>query len=197
MDAEESITRLIGQMKDGQADAVERLWAVYFQKLVALARRKLAAAPQMKTDDEDLALSAFKSFWAGVRDDRFPQLTDRTTLWPLLVAITLNKCVDHVRHRTRQKRGGAATAVTGLDALVGREPDPGLAADVADQLSHLLAALDATGDPILRRVAELRLHGHTTTEIADALDCARRTVERKLALIERCWATEAADGLDG
>lgn len=196
MDADESITRLIGLVKDGREDAVAQLWHVYFDKLAGLARRKLEAAPRLASDDEDLALSAFKSFWKGVRDDRFPQLTDRTTLWPLLVAITLNKCVDRVRHECRKKRGGAAKEVLGIEEIVGREPDPQLAGEVADQLQHLLACLDRTGDPTLRRVAELRLHGHSAAEIATTMDCAKRTVERKLALIERCWATEAADEIE-
>lgn len=197
MDADESITRLIGQLKDGRdGEAVERLWAIYFEKLVGVARRKLGAAPRLAADGEDLALSAFKSFWTGVRDDRFPQLTDRSALWPLLVAITLNKCVDRVRHEGRIKRGGAAKELAGIEEFVGREPDPQIAVDVADQLQFLLACLDRTGDPSLRRVAELRLHGHSAAEIAGAVGCAKRTVERKLELVGRCWATEAADEID-
>src|SRR5262245_29937567 len=117
MDAEWSITRLIGLAKAGAPEGVEGLWAVYFRKMVALARRKLDASPRRVADEEDVALSAFKSFWNGARQDRFPQLTDRTSLWPLLVAITANKCVDHLRHENRQKRGGGVGPAVGIDRV--------------------------------------------------------------------------------
>jgi DNA-directed RNA polymerase specialized sigma24 family protein len=193
MDVKESVTRLIGLAKAGETDVVGPLWHAYFQKLVAVARNKLATAPRAVADEEDVALSAFKSFWNGVRQDRFPQLTDRTSLWPLLVAITSHKCVDLVRHQTRAKRSGGASTPTGLDEVVTREPGPDAAAQVADQLAGLLDCLDRTGDPQLRKVAELRLHGHTADEIGAALGCAKRTVERKLGVVERCWAAEVFD----
>jgi DNA-directed RNA polymerase specialized sigma24 family protein len=198
MDAEGSITRLIGLAKAGEAEAAEGLWAAYFRKLVALARRKLDAAPRRAADEEDVALSAFKSFWDAARQDRFPRLTDRASLWPLLVAITANKCAEQHRRETRRKRGGGvAPAAVGLEQVVGREPTPEFACQVADELDHLLGRLDATGDPLLRRVAVLRMGGHNPGEIAAALGCARRTVERKLALIERCWAAEVGDEFAG
>jgi DNA-directed RNA polymerase specialized sigma24 family protein len=192
---EGSITRLIGLARTGEPEAAERLWAAYFGRMVAVARRKLAAAPRAAADEEDVALSAFKSFWAGARRDRFPRLTDRASLWPLLVAITSHKCVDQVRYESRRKRGGAVAV--GLDEFVSREPTPEFACELADRLTGLLARLDATGDPALRRVAVLRLGGGTPAEIADELGCARRTVERKLDLIERCWAAEVGHGTEG
>jgi DNA-binding CsgD family transcriptional regulator len=45
--------------------------------------------------------------------------------------------------------------------------------------------LDRLGDDVLRKVAILRMEGHTTDEIAEQLGCARRTVARQLALIRR------------
>lgn len=195
MDVEESITRLIGLAKAGESAVAEPLWHAYFQKLVGVARHKLATAPRAAADEEDVALSAFQSFWNGVRADRFPQLTDRTSLWPLLVAITAHKCVDLVRHQTRAKRGGgvAHDPPAALEVVVSREPEPDIPIQITDQLATLLACLDRTGDPQLRKVAELRLHGHSADEIGSTLDCSKRTVERKLAVIERCWAAEVDD----
>jgi len=193
VDADESITRLIGLARTGGDDGLDRLWDIYFQKLGAFARHKLASAPKAAADEEDVALSAFKSFWQGLRSDRFPQLTDRTSLWPLLVAIASNKCVDLVRHQTRAKRGGTRGVPVGLDGIVDGEPAPDAAVHIADQLAVLLDCLDRTGDPALRRVAERRLNGDTAEEIAGSLGCAKRTVERKLAVIERCWAAEVSD----
>src|SRR5262245_58297535 len=94
IDSEQSITRLIGLARTGHEEAAERLWRAYFDRLVAVARNRLAPAARRLADEEDVALSAFASFWNGARQDRFPQLTDRGALWPLLVAITANKCTD-------------------------------------------------------------------------------------------------------
>jgi RNA polymerase sigma factor (sigma-70 family) len=193
-DPEQSITRLIGLARTGDTGAAERLWHAYFEKLVAVARKKLTVAAPRAADEEDVALSAFASFWAGARADRFPQLTDRTALWPLLVAITANKCTDLIRRETRQKRGGgAASDPSAIEHLINREPPPEFALQVADQLIHLLTQLDATGDPSLRRVAELRMTGLTQAEIAAELKCVRETVGRKLKLIEVYWAAGADD----
>src|SRR5262245_33474929 len=153
-----SITLYLAHLRAGDTAAARQLWEGYFQRMVDLARQKLRGISRRAADEEDVALSAFKSFCEGVRRGRFPQLTDRHNLWPLLVAITLHKSVDLVRRESRQKRGGAgALQAADLDALLGREPTPDLVAQMAEQLQHLLARLDATGDPDLRRIALWRM----------------------------------------
>jgi DNA-directed RNA polymerase specialized sigma24 family protein len=59
---------------------------------------------------------------------------------------------------------------------------------VAEEYANLLEALDDDG---LRRVAAWRMEGFTTDEIAARLDCARRTVARRLELIRRIWGEQA------
>jgi DNA-directed RNA polymerase specialized sigma24 family protein len=68
---------------------------------------------------------------------------------------------------------------------VGREPDPRFAAMVVEETRILLDRLD---DDQLRRIALDRMAGFTTDEIAERLDCARRTVARRLDLIRRIWS---------
>src|SRR5437763_100164 len=103
-----SITDWIGRLKAGDAAAAQKLWEGYFQKMVELARRRLLGLPRRAADEEDVALSAFKSFCRGASAGRFPQLSDRNSLWPLLVSLTAHKAVDLIRHERRLKRGGAA-----------------------------------------------------------------------------------------
>ena len=187
MSADGSITRWIADLRRGDDAAAGGLWAAYFARMVAAAGRKLAAAGRA-ADDEDAALSAFKSFCLGAKAGRFPQLTDRDNLWPLLLALTAHKCVDQVRHATRLKRGGpAGTVAADLDLVTSREPTPELLAEVNDRLVELLARLDGTGDPTLRRVAVWKLEGESADDIAARLGCSRRTVERKLAVVEAVW----------
>lgn len=196
MTPSESVTLWIDQLKAGDSFAAQRLWEVYFQRMVDLARQKLAGAPRAAADEEDVALSAFKSFCLGARAGRFTQLVDRDNLWPLLMAITLNKSVDMIRGANRRKRGGSGQAddtardrppPESLSAILSREPSPEFTVEMADQLDRLLARLDATGDADLRRIALLKMQGFTTSEMAGQLDCVKRTVERKLQLIARLW----------
>lgn len=197
MSPSESVTLWIDQLKAGDSQAAQCLWESYFQRMVELARRKLAGAPRAAADEEDVALSAFKSFCLGAREGRFTQLLDRDNLWPLLMAITLNKSVDFIRSANRQKRGGAGHAEPNdyperavpesLSDILSKEPTPEFAAELADQLDQLLTRLDATGDTDLRKVALLKMQGYSTKEVAGQLGCVRRTVERKLELIARLW----------
>lgn len=194
METDRSITRLLRLAKSDDPEALRVLWDVYFTRLVTVARTKLEGVARPAADEEDVALSVFKSFWRGAREDRFPHLADRNSLWPLLVTITANKCTDLVRRETRQRRGGGlARSGIPLEQVVAQEPTPDFAYEVADQLDHLLTLLDRTGDRTLRRIAVLRMSGRTQAEVAGELGCARETVNRKLVLIEEVWAAEADD----
>ena len=111
-----------------------------------MARRRLEGLPRRVADEEDVALSAMKSFYRGVEAGRFPQLDDRDDLWRLLVTITARKAVSQARSVRAQKRGGGrirgeSVFATGLDGMLGAQPTPELAAMVADNCTRLLDGL--------------------------------------------------------
>jgi DNA-directed RNA polymerase specialized sigma24 family protein len=182
-----SITRWLNELRQGHSSAAQHLWETYFGRLVQLAHRRLQGAPRRAADEEDVALSAFKSFCQGVQQGRFSQLADRHNLWPLLVAITMHKCVDLVRREARRP----TEALPAADVLFSQEPSPELAAQMADELTRLLSLLDATGDAELRPIALGKMQGATTEELAERFGCVRRTIERKLHVIARVWEREA------
>lgn len=196
------VTVWIDRLKAGDTVAAQRLWEVYFERMVDLARRKLSNLPRAAADEEDVALSAFKSFCLGAQAGRFTQLLDSDNLWPLLMAITVNKSVDLIRTANRQKRGGTGQAATDGDSgraipvaealsdLISREPTPEFAAEMSDQLERLLDRLDDTGDLDLRRICLLKLEGYKTPEIAERIGCVARTIERKTQLIAKLWGKE-------
>jgi DNA-directed RNA polymerase specialized sigma24 family protein len=192
----ESVTLWIDQLKAGDAVAAQRLWEAYFQRMVDLARRKLEGAARAAADEEDVALSAFKSFCQQARQGRFTQLLDQDNLWPLLMAITAHKSVDLIRRENRQKRGGSGQAdkpaplAVSLSDVISREPTPEFTAELSDRLERLLSRLDGSGDGDLRQIALLKLEGYSNGEVAQRLDCVVRTVERKLQLIARLWARD-------
>ena len=108
MDPEASITRCIKALKEGDQAAAQRIWDSYFRRLVGLARARLRDFPRRAADEEDVALSAFDSFYRGVDDGRFPQLDDRHDLWQVLVLIIVRKSIDLRQREGRQVRGGGA-----------------------------------------------------------------------------------------
>src|SRR4051794_24289452 len=99
-----SVTHWIEQLKAGNREAAQFLWERYFQRLVALARNRLQGTPRRVADEEDLALSAFDSFYRGAEQGRFPMLNDRNDLWQLLVVLTARKVLDHRAYEGRKKR---------------------------------------------------------------------------------------------
>ncbi len=197
-----SVTTWVEQLRAGNRAAAQQLWERYFSRLVGLARRKLQGLRRRAADEEDVALSAFDSFYRGLEQGRFPQLDDRNNLWQLLVVITVRKAIDLRQRETRQKRGGGkATGESALDGLlgsedggagieqvVGAEPTPELAAQAADEVQRLLGMLPKEE---VRSVALLKLEGYTNAEIADRLGCAEVTVERRLSLIRSLWKESA------
>jgi DNA-directed RNA polymerase specialized sigma24 family protein len=150
-----------------------------------------------------VALSAFDSFCRGAAHARFPQLADRDDLWHLLVVITARKALRLAEQERAQKRGGGKvwgeTELRGrseadqLAQVVGDEPTPDFAAEVAEECRRLL---DRLGEADLRAVALWKMEGYTTEEIATRLGCVPRTVERKLRVIRGLWEKETAHERD-
>jgi DNA-directed RNA polymerase specialized sigma24 family protein len=195
-----SVTHWIRRLQAGEQAAFQKLWERYFRRLVGLARKRLRGAPRGAADEEDVALSAFDSFCRRAREGRFPKLLDRDDLWQLLVLIAGRKASNLAQHERRHKRGGGrvqhASALPGGDGsgggslfadLIGREPEPAVAAQVVEDYERLL---DGLGDDELRSIAVWKLEGDTNDEIAAKLGRAPATVERKLRLIRDAWAKE-------
>ena len=196
--ADQSVTRWIESLKDGDPAAAQRLWQRYIEALIRLARARLRGAPRRVADEEDAALSAFDSFCRGAARGRYPKLDDRQDLWRLLVVITERKAIDQVLRERRLKRGRGKILGTpdpeagdrqegGAAGVASPAPSPEIAAMVADECRQLLARL---GDDSLRQVARLRMEGYTNEEVAGRLGCSLRSVARKVERIRRTWLGE-------
>lgn len=199
-----SVSLWLAQLKSGEPDAARQLWDRYFRRLVGLARVKLRESARRVADEEDVALSAFDSFFRGVEAGRFATLDDRDSLWRLLVTITARKASHLQRDLTAQKRGGgrvsgesvfqgqdaSASMAGGIDRVAGAEPSPEFALEVAEQTRRHLELLP---DEQLRTIALAKMEGYTNDEIADRLSVAPRTIERKLQLIREIWERDEFD----
>jgi hypothetical protein len=102
-----SVTYWITQLKAGDPAAAQALWEGYFRRMVARARQKLADAPRRAADEEDVALSAFTSFYRAAEQGRFPRLDDRHDLWQLLMLLTDRKAGHLLESERSQRRGGS------------------------------------------------------------------------------------------
>ena len=195
---EMSVTDWIDRLKAGDSAAACQLWERYFHDIVRLARRKLGDSPRAAADEEDVAISAFKSLCVRAARGQFHELNDRDDLWQILVMITVRKAINQRKHQVRDKRGGGWRLIetdrmagptgpgdAGLEWLASQEVPPEIATMMDEELRRLF---DLLADEKLRRIARLRMEGHSGAEIATQLGCNRRTVARKLELIRAEWA---------
>jgi DNA-directed RNA polymerase specialized sigma24 family protein len=203
MPINESDVDWIQRLKSGDNMAVNRLWGHYFERLRRIAKKQLSFVPCRVADDEDVALSALKSFCKAAVGGKFPGLADQDDLWRILVTITVRKARRQIAHARRQKRGaghirgesvflriGDMNKEQGIDQVAADEPTPAFAVELTDQLQLLMHRL---GDDDLCQLALLKLQGYGNTEIAQQLQWSLRSVERRLKGIRALWSEEFAD----
>jgi len=194
---DDAVTLWLSELAGGDQQAATRIWQRYYDRLVHLARKKLEGLPRRAADEEDVALSAMHSFCRAAAAGRYPQLQDRDDLWKLLVTITSHKAIAQFRRQRAEKRGGGhvrgesifagsgeADDNPGINAVLGQEPTPELAAMMSETCEALLQGL---GDESLRQLALLKLQGYTSAEIAAQFGITERSIERKLERIRKLW----------
>lgn len=202
MSQDDEITVWMSKLAETPPEAAEKIWNHYYDKLIRYAARKLGASPRRVIDEEDIVLSAMHSLHKGLVAGRFPKFENREDLWRILLTITGAKAKKAIRHQMTQKRGGGEVrgesvfahiteGPEGLGNVAGREPTPEFAEVLSLECEELLRQL---GDPVLQRIALMKLQGHSNEDISDEIGCALRSVERKLNRIRSQWA-DAADAL--
>ena len=199
-----SVTILIGKLQSDNRkefqDAAAQIWSRYFGDLLELARRRIAPGLRRRVDEQDVLQSMYKSFCLRQQRGQYT-LGDRTDLWKLMVTIIQNKASNAAAHHKRQRRDvrmekqdpgddGNASASPHIEREEAPEPTPAEAAVLVEALQNRLEGLDETQ----RQLALWKLAGYTNEEIAgpEMMNCAVRTVERKLALIRDRWDEDAS-----
>ncbi len=194
MALEGSITDWYRELEAGNQAAATELWSHFFDRIVHLAHRKMGNAPRQVRDQEDVALSAFKSLCKGIQRGRFPDLANRDEIWRLLIVITTRKAQDHLAYQFRQRRLPATSKCDSVDAdlllnqALSRDPTPEFAVQMVDTVQNLLDKLDHED---LRQIAILKMEGYTNPEIAERMGRGIATIERKLRTIRSLWENEA------
>ncbi len=101
-----NVSHWIGLVKAGDSNAANRIWHHYFDRLVRSVRGRLYGQNRAVSDEEDIVLSVFESFYDAAENGRFPDLSDRDDLWQLLLRMAARKVVDKRRHDQRAPKNG-------------------------------------------------------------------------------------------
>lgn len=190
------IVNWIGAIHAVDDETARQIWEEYFPRLVRLARNRIGALPRRVFDEEDIAVSALKSFFRGAEEGRF-ELKDQRSLWKLLVTITLRKVTAERRRFFSDKRGGGKIGGDSVLMRIG-EGDrtgtfddvlddrlmPELAEDVQKACEDLLGRLK---NDKLRQTALMKMEGYTNAEIASDMKCSVARVKQRLAEIRVSW----------
>jgi DNA-directed RNA polymerase specialized sigma24 family protein/tRNA A-37 threonylcarbamoyl transferase component Bud32 len=165
---------LLARYRRDDPAAAEELYRRYAERLLRLARARLSPALAARVDAEDVALSAWRSFFVLARGEGVV-LRESGDLWRLLARITVRKACRSARRQLAGRRSVEREQPCDEEALVGG-PTPADVVALADELRCVLAPLE----PVHRRIVELRLQGHDAEEIAAAVGRSARTVRRVL-----------------
>ena len=174
---------LLARFHSGEESAAEQIFHRYAERLVLLARSRLSSRLAGKTDPEDVALSAWRSFFVGAKQGQFT-LNAPGDLWRLLVSITLHKLYRQARHHAAARRSigreqSLHQTAEELLSFANQDPSAEEALALAEEVEAIMAKLDVAG----RRVLELRLQGEQIAAIAQLTRRSERTVRRILAQI--------------
>jgi len=191
----ELFEELIDAMQKGEDSAFTMFFNRYYDQLVQFAKKKLGTFPLRTFDEHDVAQSAMKSLFKSLRENRY-EAQNSIELWQILISITKNKLIDRRRRQQAQKRGGGNVrgesiwAQAGEDSGLHEQQDtkqnmtPDAQVELLETTDMLFQRLE---DEKTREVARLLLEGYRINDIAEELNCVRRTVERKIAHIREIW----------
>lgn len=187
-----NVSHWIDLVKAGDSAAANQIWRLYFDRLVRAVRGRLVGQNRAVSDEEDIVLSVFDSFYNAAENGNFPDLADRDDLWRLLLRMSARKVIDKRRHDGRQRRGGKvmlhsldqAAEDGSIIEAIGDEPSPEMVLIMQESVEQFFSHL---GVGQLRDLAGAKLEGYSNAELARRFGCSERTIERRLHLIrEKC-----------
>lgn len=164
------VTQHLVAFRRGDARAGEALFAMVYDQLHRMARRRVGGSPRTTLDTTALVHEAYLKL-VRASDVR---LNDRMHFFSVAARAMRQILVDHHRRRAAVKHGGGETPLALDEARIGVDGRP-VEFLALDQALTRLAALDER----LARVVELRFFaGLSHEEIGELLEIHERTVKR-------------------
>ncbi|MDB5968459.1 MAG: hypothetical protein JWQ90_909 [Hydrocarboniphaga sp.] len=167
------ITVLLDQVRLGQADARNELFARVYAELCRLARSKLARESTF-TDLDTVGL--VHETYLRITQGAGLQDGDRRSFYAYAATIMRSIIVDEARRRSSAKRGGDQVQVTLVTSLQPNQADEAVDVEALDAAMHELKQIDER----CHQVVELRYFaGLSVEEVAELLELSPATVKRE------------------
>lgn len=108
--SEHSITMILNQLREAVSEderdaAAAELYRCYRGPVERIARGRLTTGGGL-SDEEDVAQSAFRSFFGRIQTGQLDSLVSGGQAWAILARLTRNKAIDSVRYDNALCRGG-------------------------------------------------------------------------------------------
>jgi len=175
----EGVTRLLVEWQNGDEKALESLIPIVYGELRAIARRYLSRESPGHTLQSTALVH--ETYFKLVGQQRM-RWQNRAQFFGIAAQMMRRILVDHARHLSRDKRGGAATKLSLDEAMAKAEPETEVDLLALDEALTSLALIDPRG----ARIIELRFFsGLTLDETAEVLGISSGTVKRD-------WSTARA-----
>jgi len=183
---------LLESIETGDRPDFARIWNAFQSSLHTYLRKRMSPKLNADAGVSDVMQSAFVSLWKRLEDASKPPVAEHDELWKLLITIARRKLSKRWRRIYAQRRGSgrvitgtdlAATGATGIfETLVIDEAN--------NQITAEIEALSALLDTECQAIVSMKLSGMTNEEIAEALECSKRKIERKNVLIRKAFSQQ-------
>ena len=181
-DSSRSVTIWLEHARDGDDLATQKLFERYFQQLVAVSSQRVPRKKRVE-DGEDAAIDTMYDFLQGLSDGKFPDVKDRSSVWPLLVDIVVKKSLQQQRKQYAKKRQDNQIRGESVLAEIGNG-ELRLSDFAIDSGTHSVEAtvrmFGETLSDLEREIFELKLSNKSNRKIAEILERPPRTIDRKV-----------------
>jgi RNA polymerase sigma factor (TIGR02999 family) len=172
------ITDLLRRWGEGDAEALDRLFPLVYDRMRQLAHQRLRSEPDGSLNTTALVHEAYLKLVDAPR----VTVRDRGHFLGLASRVMRHLLVDHARARKAAKRGLGATVVP-LDDAAWLTDD---AVETVSELDEALQRLEALDQRRTRILEQRYFGGLTLEETAEALGLSLATVKRELRSA-RAW----------
>lgn len=191
-----SVTGWIASMREGDLEALDAFSKRYFSKIRDLAKSRLS-----KPDSEEIANDVLAALSQSIAGGKYPDLSDRTSLWFLILKITQRRIIALTRRANAKKRIPSESIEVNpvhdpirvesiaeyegeLDQVIALNDNDVAWIEISDCWEELLKCLP---DEDCRKIAQLKLQSYNNREIAMMLEFTPSKVDRKVRIIQEEW----------
>lgn len=161
-------------MRKGDEGAFRELVETYQQKVLNTA---VGMVQDMATA-EDITQEVFVTVYKTLLSFK-----EQSSISTWIYRITVNKCLDHLRAQSRQKRGGLLSKLFSIEGNAMETPDfvhPGILAENREKAAYLFKAINTLPDNQKTAFVLVHIEDLPQKEVADIMNLSVKAVESLL-----------------